>query len=198
MIAVDEQDLVVARKTQNHRLWQSGAYGCRLRSWSLAEWLRGGRAGRWVLRTLGAGGGSCCYGLYAYEVAAVAGVWVGRGVPSDVITVDEEAPADAAILQGEYYNEVFLDDGGYPTSDYLHYSRERSHMREALRHAPEPAARGLRARLLLREVMTPASLEDWEILVERYPGHVLEISVYDRCLGDLPGRNALVWEVRKY
>ena len=27
---------------------------------------------------------------------------------------------------------------------------------------------------------------------------VIEVSVYDCCLGDLPGRNALVWEVRRY
>jgi len=46
--------------------------------------------------------------------------------------------------------------------------------------------------------MTPSSHDDWNELLERYPGHVLEVSIYDRCLGDLPNRNSLVWEVRKY
>jgi len=59
-------------------------------------------------------------------------------------------------------------------------------------------AQKLRSDLLLKLAMTPASHEDWNLLLERYPGHVLEVSVYDRCLGDTPGRNALVWEVREY
>jgi hypothetical protein len=59
-------------------------------------------------------------------------------------------------------------------------------------------AQGLRADLLIREAMTPASYDDWQILLERYPGHVFEVSIYDRCLGDCPNRNALVWEIRRY
>ena len=70
-------------------------------------------------------------------------------------------------------------------------------MRDALSAAPEVAHR-LRSDLLLEAAMTPASHEDWRRLLERHPGHVLEVSVYDRCLGDTPGRNALVWEVRMY
>jgi hypothetical protein len=54
------------------------------------------------------------------------------------------------------------------------------------------------ASLLIREAMTPSSYDDWLMLIDRYPGHVLEVSIYDRCLGDVPGRNALVWEVRRY
>jgi hypothetical protein len=57
---------------------------------------------------------------------------------------------------------------------------------------------GLRAAIMLRAAMTPSSYEDWRVLLDQYPGHVLEVSVYDRCIGDTPGRNALVWEVRRY
>jgi hypothetical protein len=64
--------------------------------------------------------------------------------------------------------------------------------------AKKEVATGLMARLLVRQAMTPASYEDWCGLIARYPGHVLEVSIYDRCLGDLQHRNALVWEVRRY
>ena len=67
-----------------------------------------------------------------------------------------------------------------------------------MREWDDEEASGLRADLLLSSVMTPSSLDDWEMLTSRFPGHVLEVSVYDRCLGDVPGRNALVWEVRRY
>ena len=70
-------------------------------------------------------------------------------------------------------------------------------MRDAPATAPETAQR-LRSDLLLKLAMTPASHDDWNLLLGQYPGHVLEVSIYDRCLGDTPGRNALVWEVRRY
>jgi hypothetical protein len=46
--------------------------------------------------------------------------------------------------------------------------------------------------------MTPSSYADLEVLLERYPDHVFEISVWASCLGDTPGRNAIIWEIRRY
>jgi hypothetical protein len=57
---------------------------------------------------------------------------------------------------------------------------------------------GLAARMLLRKHLNPSSLADLEALLERYPGHVVELSACDRCFGTVPGRNAIIWEVRKY
>jgi hypothetical protein len=51
---------------------------------------------------------------------------------------------------------------------------------------------------MLKATMTPASHDDWLLLIDKYPKHVIEVSIYDCCLGDMPGRNALVWEVRRY
>lgn len=197
MIAIDEHDLRVVRKTQNYRLWRAGTYGCKLRSWTPWDWRKSGFQGQVALRTLISGGGPCCYQIEPDDVEEVLYEWEISGISEASVTVDELAPADVAILQGEYFNVRFLLDG-YPTHGYLHYSRERSHMRTALTMAPERDAHGLRADLLLRDAMTQASYEDWQELLERYPEHVLEVSIYDRCLGDLPERNALVWEVRRY
>lgn len=58
--------------------------------------------------------------------------------------------------------------------------------------------RGLAARHLLERHLSPSSLADLWALFERYPGHVCEFSVCDRPIGTIPGRNAVVWEVRHY
>jgi len=35
-------------------------------------------------------------------------------------------------------------------------------------------------------------------LLDLYPDHVIEFSAAEVFVGDRPGRNAVVWEVRKY
>lgn len=180
----------VLTKRQNYRLWQSGAFGNKLRSWrTVKEWKESGFAGSVSLRTLGAGGGLCAYDVNPARVESTVEVWVEyRGVPASNIMINESAPDDAVILQGEYDNELW---------GCFHYSTLQRKMRDALREAPQETY-GLRSDMLLRGVMTPSSYSDWRVLLDQYPNHVLEVSVYDRCLGDTPGRNALVWEVRRY
>lgn len=63
---------------------------------------------------------------------------------------------------------------------------------------------GLQARLMLRKHLNPNSLADLTNpgdpdhpgLLERFPGHVVEMSCLESCLGSVPGRNGIVWEVR--
>jgi hypothetical protein len=110
--------------------------------------------------------------------------------------VNEAAPDGSMLIQGEYLNDISVV-GDKVIWGWFLYSRAQPQMRQALAEAPE-RAHGLRADLLLRMAMTPSSYDDWLLLIERYPGHAIEVSVYDRCVGDIPGRNALVWEVRRY
>ena len=188
----------VLSKPQNYRLWQGGAFGNKLRSWrTVEEWRASGFDGRVVLRTLlEEGGGPCRYNLLPEEVDPVVDCWLALDIPLGSIMVNEAAPDDDVILQGEYLNDIYEMDGEAGWG-YFRYSRARARMRDAPAAAPEVAKR-LRSDLLLELAMTPASHDDWNRLLGQYPGHVLEVSIYDRCLGDTPGRNALVWEVRKY
>lgn len=55
---------------------------------------------------------------------------------------------------------------------------------------------GVAARNLLRKHLNPNSLADLEAVFDLYPGHVVELSALDRCIGTVPLRNAVVWEVR--
>lgn len=171
----------VLTKQQNYRLWQSGAFGNKLRAWrTVEEWEASGFGGLVVLRSL-VPGGPCFYNLTPEQLK-----W--HAMQLSQMMVNEAAPDQDVILQGEYDNALW---------GCFRYSTARFHMRDALREASQETY-GLRSDMLLRGAMTPSSYEDWRVLLDQYPKHVLEVSVYDRCLGDTPGRNALVWEVRRY
>ncbi len=67
---------------------------------------------------------------------------------------------------------------------------------------PDPAKRKkwelTASRMVLRRHLNENSLDDlWE-LIEAYPDHVIELSSLDRCIGTVPHRNGILWEVRLY
>jgi hypothetical protein len=190
---------VVRRKSQSVRLWSSGAYGNKLRCWhSRDELVASGYGGLVVIRVQEGGGGQhCIYDVPPERVAAEVEVLLGRGVQSSAIMFNEALTVDRLTLQGEYWNGPYLGPDGYPTSGFLVYSRSQLHMRRALAADPQ-ATSGIRADLILARYMSPGSLEDWQVLLAEYPEHVFEVSVFDHYLGDVPRRNALVWEVRRY
>lgn len=185
----------VTNKRRNYELWTSGAYGNRLRSWrSVEEWRRSRFLGAVALRELGpTGEGRCAYTLCPETVECLYFSWIASGSRPEDVVVCEQAPDERLVVVGEYHHDPL------PDSSFRHFffSRVRKPMRLALREGGQVAV-GLRATAILRQAMTEASWRDFEELVLAYPGHVVEVSVYDHCLGDLPGRNALAWEVRRY
>lgn len=59
-------------------------------------------------------------------------------------------------------------------------------------------SRGSAAVQILRHFCDPASA-DWIFeLLDTYDGHAVEFSAWSQRVGDLPGRNTVVWEVRKF
>lgn len=181
----------VLTKKDNYILWQGGFFGNKLRSWrSVDEWRASKFSGMVSIRTLVAGGGPCFYDV---DDDKVEGIIAGLGLPSDQVMINESAPNDAVLLQGEYRNDACID-GSY---DVFLHSWIQLKMRDALRKSSSTVT-GLQARLLVQGLMTPSSFADWQVLIDRYPGHVLEVSIYNRCFGDTPQRNALVWEVRRF
>jgi len=69
-------------------------------------------------------------------------------------------------------------------------------MRDAMKCSSE--AFNLEARMLLRLHLSPPSLDDIDGLLDMFSEHVVEFSAYECFLGDIPGRNAVIWEVREY
>lgn len=174
----------IKTKRQNFDAWQAGAFGSKLRAWqSLGGWRSSGFVGKVALRELGKPGGLCKYNLKPFEVEQEAARWIATGVQSTKIMVNEMAPDEHIIMQGELLNDIF------------EYSKTKKPMRQALEEQ-RLVSKGLETRVMLRSVMTPSSYEDLQVLQSQYPDHVIELSIYSKCVGDLPGRNTLVWEVR--
>lgn len=84
-----------------------------------------------------------------------------------------------------------------PLGLYVHYSRSQTHLREAL-DKDGHHARGLKAMMVLRSTCDANSMTDIEALLDLYPDACLEITVFDRQIGTIPGRNTVIWEVRNY
>lgn len=186
---------VVVNKAQNYRLWRAGAYGNKLRAWRTVDaWRRSGYADEVVLRYVGTGGGGrCAYHLRPEDVDAEVAAWVADGADPGAIMVNEQAPGVRTVLQGELFNGVMLGGSVYP---FLFTLVPRP-MREALAIESRHAF-GLRTLALLEHFMTPSSYADLRVVMDLFPDHVIEVSVFANNLGDTPGRNALVWEVRRY
>lgn len=56
----------------------------------------------------------------------------------------------------------------------------------------------LSAMALLDHHLNANSREDLDRLLDQYPDHIVELSALGRCVGTIPHRNAVVWEVRSY
>lgn len=51
---------------------------------------------------------------------------------------------------------------------------------------------------VLKEKLNVGSWCDLWTLLDKYPDHVIELSATEQEFGTIPGRNAVIWEVRKY
>lgn len=69
--------------------------------------------------------------------------------------------------------------------------------REALRETGREWL-GVQAVEVLRRYLSANDYDDVCLLLDRYPGHVIEMTVCDREVGKIPGRRAVIWEVRAY
>lgn len=145
------------------------------------------------MRYLGSVGNQwCVYNLPFKDIQTVRDLWISENADSNRIMYNEAAPDKRVIFQGELYTGV--EKG---TWNWMVYSTVKKHMRDALA-TQSCVSTGLKTQLLLKEMMSPSSFSDFEILTQKYNSHVIEFSVYSCFLGDRPGRNTLVWEVRAY
>ncbi len=182
----------VTSKVKNFRLLRDGSFGNKLRTWgSRREVLDSGYSGTVTMRYRGNGGGS----FYAYEVPlnkirSVENEWSKGGLDVSRISFNESAPDDFLVMQGEVMRGL--------RGLELFYSTKQMKMRDAMVDGDTKSASGLTAKLLLETHLNPSSLADLEVLLDRFPDHVVEFSTYRFCLGDIPGRNTVIWEVRNY
>jgi len=180
----------ITTKQQSYELLQQGFFGNRLRMWdSFEDVIKSEYTGTVSMRYKGLGGGFYAYEVPPPQIPEIERDWISKGADRGLITFNESAPDHLLLIQGEVMRG--------PVNPYsLFYSLERKKMREALKNGKQ--AEGLTAKLILEHFLYPSSYEDMQILLNMFPEHAIEFSTYSVCLGDIPGRNTVIWEVRQY
>jgi len=182
---------VITSKTQMYKLLKDGTFGNRFRIWDTEEEFKAAvDAGfDWLVgvRVVGVPG-LPYFHQKTYEEAIEIGARLKAeyGFP---VRYYEASPDQHITIQGEF---VEADMG-----PMLEWSTVKTHMRAAFA-AERLMAFGPGARLILRHTLSEGSYHDFLALGELFPDAIIEFTAYDIFVGDIPGRNAVIWEVRHY
>ena len=180
-----------------YRALAAGEFGNTIRQWfDLDVWQSSPEADRvewWGVRTL-TPGGPCRLNCPNWDVPRTALEFRDAGHRFNIsMMVDRVATvtawldvldsADGLVVEGIEYPDT---GGGWTWRNSM----------------PDPTRRrrwaGVAARMTLARHLNGNSLDDLRAVLDRNPGCVVELSALDRCLGTVPHRNAVVWEVRGY
>ena len=183
----------ITNKRQMYELLSAGAFGNTIPQWfDVAKWEQSADARRfptWGVRTL-APGGPCRLFCPREEVRVTT-----ERPEFKAAGVNISMMIDVAC-NVTLWAEVFDSPSGllvygieYPAKG----ASWRAEMPGKGRHWERTAAR-----ILLAKHLNANSLADLEILRDRWPGHVYELSACEQQIGTIPGRNAILWEVRNY
>lgn len=115
---------------------------------------------------------------------------LSKGWKPDQLYFSLMAPTEKTICQGEVFQSA---DRGLA----LYYTTVAKPMREALKENAIQVY-GIRAVETLKYYVDPSSYDWLQVLLERYPSHVVEFSTYSVELGTVPGMRTIFWEVRMY
>lgn len=125
--------------------------------------------------------------VYRTEVLA-------SGLQPSQVYFAQMAPTARTLIQGEI-QQADVNDSRHGLE--LLYSPVKKPMRDALAES-SCFVTGIIAKEILRHYLDPTSYDWMNVLLERYPGHVLEFSTFDCCFGTVPRCNTIWWEVRRY
>lgn len=183
----------IISKRQFNELWFEGRLGNRGGIWNSVEDFEGsGFRGTAAISYNGRnGGGPFIKGIPAPNVRQEIDKLEQLGWRRQSLRILEQ------FNKGEY---IYRMNGELTRTEEglaLYYSLDNALMRDALRQSGRQVFR-LTADYVLRHHLDPQDYEDLMELHELYPDHAIEFSVLDKCVGFLPHRRMIVWEVRYY
>lgn len=108
--------------------------------------------------------------------------------------ISQMCPTEKTVIQGEV---AYMNRELFTGSLDLTFTTIAKPMREAFKELTLHV-NGLSAINLLKSYMCYRSYEWLQILLERYPDHVVEFSTFSTRWGTIPGYNTVFWEVRNY
>ena len=188
----------IKNKHQASKLFGQGSFGNYCKQWENAQdVIDSGYKGLLVLRTRGSGGG----GATIYDLTVDQAVRVVKNGYCPSIGVDR-----VPFLHGiNYFNEQLNDDYKrvviqgeicrLPVGLVFRYSTVNTKMKPAMQKYSREVW-GTKA-LLLLDLCCANGHECILDLLDEYPDHVIEFTVFNRACGVL-GRRTIVWEVRSY
>jgi hypothetical protein len=181
--------VIVANKKEAYALYHGDKFGNKLRTWdSVRDFVYSGYTGLASMRYKGHGGAWVAYNVAHDQVAATAKQWIAEGANPLWIVVNESAPDERLVIQGE----IVLTHEGLS----LFYSTAKAKMRIAMQTGAQ--VYGREANALLRRHCFPASYDDLMELLQLYPDSAIEFSAYAMKVGSCRARNTVIWEIRNY
>ncbi|MEK6827472.1 MAG: hypothetical protein AABX99_03245 [Nanoarchaeota archaeon] len=113
-----------------------------------------------------------------------------EGIPKKALVFNQSMPDEHLTIQGEIMRKT-------PEIYALTYTTIKKPMNRAFEEETL-YANGLTALNLMKGNLFPSSYEDLQELFDLFPDSIIEFSAYDIEVGNLQGRNTIMWEVRNY
>ncbi len=181
----------ILTKEEYYRLYENGLFGNKALTWSsFDEVLKSGwkrnvciRSRKPIARN------RVRYNISLKDIPQHIKDFEILGVPENDLAYNESMPDEKLLLQGE----VMIHTDGM----HLLYTTLKKPMNQALSEESQKA-KGLEAKILLKNCMYPSSLSDLMSIFEMFPDSAVEFSSYSISIGCIPGRNTIIWEVRNY
>jgi hypothetical protein len=176
----------ILNKKQFYDLYLSDQLGNHLRNWpTYEEFASSGYKNRISIRSFNDQNKFCFYYIKKKDIIKTI---KENKLKMEECVFNESAPDEKLILQGELTRDI--------NGLFFAYSEEKKPMREVI--PIFKIIRGLSCKLLLESILLPNSYSDLMLILDKYPDHVIELGVYDVCLGIFKNQNIIFWEVRKY
>ena len=184
----------VANKRKFYEMYELGLFGNKPLTWkSRQEILDSGWKGKVCIRAGGSRNGMkrsrVGYNIPLANLKSKIEQLVQKGIPESDLFFNQSMPDRNLTFQGELMRGI----GGLN----LHYTYVKKPMNKALKISSYNT-QGLEAKMLLQKHLSPSSLSDIYCLLDIFPESIIEFSAYRIPVGNIPGRNTIIWEVRNY
>lgn len=184
----------ITNKRQMYALLNAGRLGNTLPRWgSVGAWRAAGVCDEfpaWGVQTATGGGGPYRLHCPTAEVQETCDRFTAAGHQVWI----------SAMVQTRIGQRLMADVTRFPDGLFVRGIVNPTREAEWRRDMPVHARTYQRtaAKLLLDWALNENSRDDLEILLDRYPDHIVELTAYEKCYGTKQGRNAVTWEVRRY
>jgi hypothetical protein len=183
----------IANKKTQYKLLRKGYFGNTVQIWDTPEEvLESNYQGFVNIRGRNVPGFGAHCGILPCDLEEVFNQkLVTYNLRKDQLVISEDVPDQSRTIQGELLycgiNDLF----------YFKYTFVQDVMGKVFRENKYFAiSTGLKTINLLKQYLSYSSYDDIVDLMYRFPDHVIEVSVFNRSIGFLKGRNHIIWEVR--